>query len=42
MQTKESKAVQQADAGAGGSGVSLGKGAWDVDKNCLIPPEQEV
>lgn len=24
------------------SGVSLGKGAWDCDNNCEIPPEKEV
>lgn len=42
VQTSESKAKQQADAGAGGSGVSLGKGAWDADNNCVIPPESEV
>ncbi len=24
------------------SGVALGKGAWDCDNNCLIPPEKEV
>lgn len=24
------------------SGVALGKGAWDCDKNCEIPPELEV
>jgi hypothetical protein len=23
-------------------GVSLGKGAWDCDNNCEIPPEKEV
>lgn len=23
-------------------GVSLGKGAWDCDKNIEIPPEKEV
>lgn len=22
--------------------VALGKGAWDCDKNCEIPPELEV
>lgn len=22
--------------------VSLGKGAWDCDRNCAIPPEKEV
>lgn len=34
-----------AAAGAGGDaggGVSLGKGAWDCDNNCEIPPEKEV
>lgn len=29
---------QQGDTG----GVSLGKGAWDCDNNCEIPPEKEV
>lgn len=24
------------------SGVALGKGAWDCDKQRLIPPEKEV
>ena len=24
------------------AGVSLGKGAWDCDLNCEIPPEKEV
>lgn len=28
--------------GAGGGGISLGKGAWDCDNNCEIPPEKEV
>lgn len=42
VQTKKAKTGQQTDAGAGGSGVSLGKGAWDADQNCLIPPEAEV
>ena len=23
-------------------GVSLGKGAWDCDNNCEIPPEREA
>jgi hypothetical protein len=27
---------------AEGGGVALGKGAWDCDRNCLIPPEKEV
>ena len=27
---------------AGDAGVSLGKGAWDCDAKCLIPPELEV
>ena len=30
------------EGGAGGGGVSLGKGAWDCDTNCEIPPEKEV
>lgn len=42
VQTKDAKAAQQADAAAGGSGASLGKGAWDADNNCSIPPEAEV
>ena len=42
VQTKDAKATPQADAGAGGSGASLGKGAWDADNNCVIPPEAEV
>lgn len=28
--------------GGGGGGVSLGKGAWDCDDCCEIPPEKEV
>ena len=28
--------------GSGEGGVSLGKGAWDCDLNCEIPPEKEV
>jgi hypothetical protein len=32
-----------AEAAAGtDTGVSLGKGAWDCDNNCEIPPEKEV
>ena len=27
---------------AGDAGVSLGKGAWDCDAKCVIPPELEV
>ena len=42
VQTKKAKTGPQTDAGTGGSGVSLGKGAWDADQNCLIPPEAEV
>ncbi|GFH06611.1 uncharacterized protein HaLaN_01271 [Haematococcus lacustris] len=26
----------------GGSGVAMGKGAWDCDTNRLIPPEKEA
>jgi hypothetical protein len=29
-------------ADAPSAGVSLGKGAWDCDNNCEIPPEKEV
>lgn len=28
--------------GGGGGAVSLGKGAWDCDKNCEIMPDKEV
>ena len=35
-------AVVAADASGGGGGVSLGKGAWDCDRNVEIPPEAEV
>lgn len=31
-----------AEGEGGGGGVSLGKGAWDCDNNCEIPPEKEV
>lgn len=30
------------EGGDAGAGVSLGKGAWDCDRNCKIPPEKEV
>ena len=44
VQVKDSKEVAVADAagGGGGGGVSLGKGAWDCDRNTEIPPEAEV
>jgi hypothetical protein len=31
-----------AEAAGTDTGVSLGKGAWDCDNNCEIPPEKEV
>ena len=34
------QALEKYSAGTGG--VSLGKGAWDCDRNCEIPPEKEV
>lgn len=37
--TKGAVAAENADAGGG---VSLGKGAWDCDRNSRIPPEKEV
>ena len=41
---QDSNDVVGTDTAAGGSGggVSLGKGAWDCDKNVEIPPEAEV
>lgn len=42
VQTQSKTAVVAADAGGGGGGVSLGKGAWDCDRNVEIPPEAEV
>ena len=44
VQTKNGKDIVAGDAAgsAGGGGVSLGKGAWDCDKNVEIPPEAEV
>lgn len=41
MVAKEDKALAGGEGGGGGS-VALGKGAWDCDKNCEIPPEKEV
>lgn len=38
-------AAQQNQAAAGGDaggGASMGKGAWDCDNNCEIPPEKEA
>lgn len=42
--TRPTPATQEQDAAAAqqGSGPSLGKGAWDCDLNCEIPPEKEV
>ena len=34
--------LEIAGEGAAQAGVSLGKGAWDCDRNCGIPPEKEV
>ncbi len=42
MVKTEDKAIVSADGESGGGGVSLGKGAWDCDNNCEIPPEKEV
>ena len=39
MSGKEEKAALEAGAEAG---VSLGKGAWDCDAKCEIPPEKEA
>ena len=45
MDARNDKALVESPAGGGGGsggGVSLGKGAWDCDNNCAIPPEKEV
>jgi hypothetical protein len=34
--------AEPTQAAAETSGVALGKGAWDCDNNCEIPPEKEV
>ena len=43
---KHSEAPMAKDAPVEGApesgGVSLGKGAWDCDRKCKIPPEKEV
>lgn len=39
---KDAKPAAQGDTTGASAGVSLGKGAWDADRNCLIPPEREV
>ncbi|GMH39419.1 hypothetical protein BSKO_07317 [Bryopsis sp. KO-2023] len=38
----EKALVESSGGGGGGGGVSLGKGAWDCDNNCEIPPEKEA
>ena len=42
VQANSNTDVVSTDTGAGGGGVSLGKGAWDCDRNVEIPPEAEV
>ncbi len=42
LQPKIKGEVAAADASGGGGGVSLGKGAWECDRNVQIPPEAEV
>ena len=42
VQTKSAKDVVAQETAATGGGVSLGKGAWDCDRNVEIPPEAEV
>ena len=42
VQTQSKKDAVATDTGGGGGGVSLGKGAWDCDRNIEIPPEAEV
>lgn len=43
MPTGESNAIVESGANASaGGGISLGKGAWDCDAKCAIPPEKEV
>ena len=39
---REEAALLETAAASGGAGVSLGKGAWDCDNKCEIPPEKEV
>ena len=42
VQTKGAKDVVAQETAVTGGGVSLGKGAWDCDRNVEIPPEAEV
>eukprot|EP00210_Caulerpa_lentillifera_P002979 g2844.t1 len=43
MPTGDNKAIVEGSTNAGaGGGVSLGKGAWDCDAKCVIPPEKEA
>ncbi len=41
-QSKIKKDAVATDTAGGGGGISLGKGAWDCDRNVEIPPEVEV
>jgi len=42
VQTQSKKDAVATDTAGGGGGISLGKGAWDCDRNVEIPPEAEV
>ena len=42
MTGKEDAGLLETAAAGAGAGVSLGKGAWDCDRRCEIPPEKEV
>ena len=42
VQTQTKKDAVASDTAGGGGGISLGKGAWDCDRNVEIPPEAEV
>lgn len=42
FQTQSKKDAVATDTAGGGGAISLGKGAWDCDRNVGIPPEAEV
>ena len=42
VQTQNKRDATATDMAGGGGGMSLGKGAWDCDRNVEIPPEAEV
>ncbi|DBB01563.1 TPA: hypothetical protein ACH3X1_000211 [Trebouxia sp. C0004] len=42
VQTKSKRDAVASDTAGGGGGISLGKGAWDCDRNVEIPPEAEA